>query len=110
MAGPGEPAPHRLAMGGALLDAQFSRHALQHWIERLGANDVPFAPINRIDQVVQDPQVRHLGLCVPVQGAHGGKQAVRPAVQFDGQRATHVTTAPLLDEHGADIRRTPWNS
>ena len=27
---------------------------------------------------------------------HGGKQAVRPAVQFDGARATHVTTAPLL--------------
>jgi crotonobetainyl-CoA:carnitine CoA-transferase CaiB-like acyl-CoA transferase len=95
---------------GAALDAQFSRYPLQHWVERLGANDVPFAPINRIDQVVQDPQVRHLGLCVPVQGAHGGKQAVRPAVQFDGQRATHVTTAPLLDEHGADIRRSPWKS
>ena len=95
---------------GALLDAQFSQHPLQHWIECLGANDVPFAPINRIDQVVKDPQVRHLGLCVPVQGAHGGKQAVRPAVQFDGQRAAHVTTAPLLDEHGADIRRSPWNA
>ena len=40
---------------------------LQHWVERLGANDVPFAPINRIDQVVQDPQVRHLGLVVPVE-------------------------------------------
>ena len=93
---------------GAALDAQFSRHTLQHWAERLGANDVPFAPINRIDQVVQDPQVRHLGLVVPVERAHGGKQAVRPAVQFDGARATHVTTAPLLDEHGADIRRSPW--
>ncbi len=54
----------------------------------------------------QDPQVRHLGLIVPVERAHGGKQAVRPAVQFDGARATHVTTAPLLDEHGADIRRS----
>ena len=95
---------------GAVLDAQFSLHTLPHWIERLGANDVPFAPINRIDQVVQDPQVRHLGLCVPVQGAHGAKQAVRPAVQFDGQRAAHVTTAPLLDEHGAAIRRSPWNA
>ena len=49
-------------------------------------------------QVVQDPQVRHLGLVVPVERAHGGKQAVRPAVQFDGARATHVT-------HGAAARR-----
>ena len=93
---------------GAALDAQFARHPLQHWVERLGANDVPFAPINRIDQVVDDAQVRHLGLVVPVERAHGGKQAVRPAVQFDGVRATSVTTAPLLDEHGTDIRRTPW--
>jgi crotonobetainyl-CoA:carnitine CoA-transferase CaiB-like acyl-CoA transferase len=89
---------------GAALDAQFSRHPLQYWVEHLGANDVPFAPIHRIDEVVQDPQVRHLGLVVPVERAHGGKQAVRPAVQFDGARATCVKTAPLLDEHGADIR------
>lgn len=99
---------------GAALDAQFSRHPLQYWVERLGSNDVPFAPIHRIDQVVQDPQVRHLGLVVPVERAHGGKQAVRPAVQFDGERATGVTSAPLLDEHGADIRRavaagTSWS-
>jgi crotonobetainyl-CoA:carnitine CoA-transferase CaiB-like acyl-CoA transferase len=99
---------------GAALDAQFSRHPLQYWVERLGSNDVPFAPIHRIDQVVQDPQVRHLGLVVPVERAHGGKQAVRPAVQFDGARATGVTSAPLLDEHGADIRRavaagTSWS-
>jgi crotonobetainyl-CoA:carnitine CoA-transferase CaiB-like acyl-CoA transferase len=91
---------------GAMLDAQFSRHPMQHWVEQLGANDVPFAPIHRIDEVVQDPQVRHLGLVVPVERAHGGKQAVRPAVQFDGTRATCVQTAPLLDEHGADIRHS----
>jgi crotonobetainyl-CoA:carnitine CoA-transferase CaiB-like acyl-CoA transferase len=91
---------------GPVLDQQFSRHTLQHWIERLGANDVPFAPIHRIDEVVDDPQVRHLGLVVPVEHAHGGKQAVRPPVQFDGARATHVLSAPLLDEHGADIRRS----
>ena len=95
---------------GAALDAQFSAQPLQHWVEHLGANDVPFAPIHRIDEVVQDPQVRHLGLVVPVERAHGGNQAVRPAVQFDGARATRVTTAPLLDEHGADIRRSPWTA
>jgi crotonobetainyl-CoA:carnitine CoA-transferase CaiB-like acyl-CoA transferase len=99
---------------GAALDAQFSSRPLQHWVERLGSNDVPFAPIHRIDEVVQDPQVRHLGLVVPVERAHGARQAVRPAVQFDGARATAVTTAPLLDEHGADIRRaiaagTSWS-
>jgi len=56
-------------------------------------------------QVVEDPQVRELGLIVPVLGAHGGKSAVRPAVQFDGERAKHVRSPPLLDEHGPQIRQ-----
>jgi crotonobetainyl-CoA:carnitine CoA-transferase CaiB-like acyl-CoA transferase len=91
---------------GAALDAEFSAHPTQHWVERLSQNDVPFAPINRIDEVVEDPQVRHLGLIVPVQHAHAGKQAVRPAIQFDGARAARVSTAPLLNEHGAAIRQS----
>jgi crotonobetainyl-CoA:carnitine CoA-transferase CaiB-like acyl-CoA transferase len=89
---------------GAELDAVFSKHPMQHWVERLGRNDVPFAPINRIDEVVADPQVRHLGLIVPVESAHGGRQAVRPAVQFDRGKWQQVRTAPLLNEHGAKIR------
>jgi crotonobetainyl-CoA:carnitine CoA-transferase CaiB-like acyl-CoA transferase len=53
---------------------------------------------------VQDPQVQHLGLMVPVENPHAAKQSVRPAVQFDGQRATGVHPAPLINEHGAAIR------
>ena len=35
--------------------------------ERLQAEDVPYAPVNRIDDVVRDPQVEHLGIVVPVE-------------------------------------------
>jgi crotonobetainyl-CoA:carnitine CoA-transferase CaiB-like acyl-CoA transferase len=90
----------------AALESLFSRRPAQHWIERLGACDVPFAPILGVDEVVADPQVRHLGLVVPVENAHGGARAVRPAVQFDGVRSEQVLTAPLLDEHGAAIRQS----
>ena len=86
------------------LDARFSQRNLAHWVERLQQNDVPYAPINRIDDVVQDPQVRHLGLIVPVESPHGGTHAVRPPVQFGGSRSASVRAAPLLDEHGAAIR------
>jgi crotonobetainyl-CoA:carnitine CoA-transferase CaiB-like acyl-CoA transferase len=90
---------------GAELDALFLQRPTQYWVERLGQHDVPFAPIHRVDEVVNDPQVKHLGLIVPVESANGGKQAVRPAVQFDGERSTSVRSAPLLDEHGAAIRQ-----
>jgi len=90
---------------GAELDRRFRARPLADWVDRLSANDVPFAPINGVDAVVEDPQARHLGLIVPVEaGIEGGREAVRPAVQFDGRRATSVRAAPLLDQHGKDIR------
>jgi crotonobetainyl-CoA:carnitine CoA-transferase CaiB-like acyl-CoA transferase len=98
---------------GRELDAHFAERPLSYWVERLDANDVPFAPINPIDEVVDDPQVRHLGIVVPVEHAHGGESAVRPPIQFDGERAVSVRSAPLLGEHGAVIRAAlargqPW--
>ena len=93
------------------LDARFVQQPLSYWIERLQANDVPYAPVNRIDDVVQDPQVRHLGIVVPIEAPHTAREAVRGALQFDGARARSVRAAPLLDEHGPQIRaalaRTP---
>jgi crotonobetainyl-CoA:carnitine CoA-transferase CaiB-like acyl-CoA transferase len=86
------------------LDRRFAQHDLAHWIEQLGRNDVPYAPIKAIDEVIRDPQVEHLGLIVPVEAAHSGSQAVRPPVQFGGVRALSVRAAPALDQHGAAIR------
>ncbi|HEX8783126.1 MAG TPA: CoA transferase, partial [Steroidobacteraceae bacterium] len=86
------------------LDTRFARKPLAHWIERLRAQDVPHAPVNRIDEVVHDPQVEHLGVVVPVDTPHAATRSVRPAFQFDGVRAHSVRAAPLLDEHGSAIR------
>ena len=87
------------------LMTRFATKDLAHWAERLRRNDVPHAPINGVDEVVADPQVAHLGLIVPVDVAHGGDRAVRPPFRFAGERAGSVQAAPLLDEHGAEIRR-----
>jgi len=94
---------HHDALSKAL-DERFSKRSTEYWVGRLSQYDVPFAPVHPIDAVVRDPQVQHMGLIVPVEGAHGGTQAVRPAVQFDGEHASSVRTAPLLDEHGKAIR------
>ncbi len=88
----------------AELDQRFSRHALAYWVEQLGRHDVPYAPINTIDEVTHDPQVEHLGLIVPVEGAHGGTRSVRPPVQFGGIHSNSVRAAPRLNEHGQSIR------
>jgi crotonobetainyl-CoA:carnitine CoA-transferase CaiB-like acyl-CoA transferase len=86
------------------LDRRFARLTLSEWIERLSRHDVPYAPINTVDEVVHDPQVEHLGLIVPVAGAHDALRSVRPPVRFGGVRARSVRAAPLLNEHGDSIR------
>ncbi len=90
---------------GEELDAIFGRRTLAEWTERLSARDVPFAPINSVDAVIADPQVRHLGLVVPVDDrSEGGHFAVRPAFRFDGRHASSVSAAPTLNQHGDAIR------
>jgi crotonobetainyl-CoA:carnitine CoA-transferase CaiB-like acyl-CoA transferase len=54
--------------------------------------------------VVRDPQVQHLGIVVPIDSPHTATRAVRPAAQFDGSRASSVSAAPLLNQHGDAIR------
>jgi len=94
---------------GTVLDVEFRRRPLAEWVVRLDAQDVPYAPINSVDAVVNDPQVQHLDLVVPVEHAHAARQAIRPAVSFDGVRAASVSAAPLLDEHGEAIRSAVLN-
>ena len=89
---------------GAEIDARFRRRPTQEWIERLAGHDVPFAPIHSVADATADPQARHLGLFVPIEAPHGAERAVRPAVQFDGQRASAVRAAPLLGEQSERIR------
>jgi len=90
---------------GEQLNSVFKQQTLTEWIARLNQHDVPFAPINNIDAVVADPQVRHLGLVVPVEArSEGAEFAVRPPLQFDGDRVSTVTAAPLLNQHGEVIR------
>jgi crotonobetainyl-CoA:carnitine CoA-transferase CaiB-like acyl-CoA transferase len=86
------------------LTARFAQHPLAHWIHRLQAEDVPHACVNRLDEVLKDPQVEHLGIVVPTLEPHGATAAVRPAWQFDNRRANSVYAAPVLNQHGESIR------
>ncbi len=50
----------------AAIAAVTREYPMAHWIEIFEAAGIPCGPINRIDQVFADPQVRHLGLARPV--------------------------------------------
>ncbi|MGE3936038.1 MAG: CaiB/BaiF CoA transferase family protein [Rhodospirillaceae bacterium] len=58
-----------------------------HWMQRLEANDVPFAPINHLWEVLEDDQVKHLGTFFEMTHPTEGKmKAIRRPVWIDGSR------------------------
>lgn len=74
------------------------------WCERLGAEQVPCAPILSRDALIDDPQVAANGLLVEYEHPHAGRmREPRPAVRFDMTPAEIRRPAPALGEHTDEI-------
>ena len=71
---------------------------------RLADEDVPFAPVNSLGEVSDDPQVQHLRtftrLSHPVEGP---QRAIERPVRIDGKRGPMDRAAPTLGEHTDEI-------
>ena len=75
------------------------------WCERLAASDVPFAPVNTIQEVLDDPQVRQAGTFYETDDPrHGRMVGIHRPVTIDGARGPITRPAPVLGEHDAAIR------
>jgi crotonobetainyl-CoA:carnitine CoA-transferase CaiB-like acyl-CoA transferase len=83
----------------------FAARPRAEWMARLERCDVPFAPVYELDEVLEDPQVRHLGLEIAVDHPTEGRfRSIRTPIVYDGERDAAILPAPTLDEHGAAIR------
>jgi crotonobetainyl-CoA:carnitine CoA-transferase CaiB-like acyl-CoA transferase len=74
------------------------------WAQRLEAQDVPYAPVHNVGEVMDDAQVRHLGTFYTVQHPTEGQVlGVHPPVLIDTQRPGPIAPPPTLGEHNAEI-------
>ncbi len=77
------------------------------WVDALSAAGVPCGPVYGMDEVFADPQVRHLGLCEPVEHPSLGRlDLVRNAVRLmdpDPVGPSVRTPSPDPGEHTAEI-------
>ncbi|AZY48167.1 CaiB/BaiF CoA transferase family protein [Bordetella avium] len=90
----------------AIAGETFAARNRDEWCRRLEANDVPFAAVNSAPEVMQDPQVRHLGIFYEVPHPEQGRvTAIHRPVLIDGERGPSDKAAPTLGEHTAAIRR-----
>lgn len=87
--------------------ARFGKAELLAKLETLG---VPAGPINGIDEVFADPQVKARGMRVdlPLPEAEGGSvPSVRTPILIDGVPQVSRRPSPALGQHNADILADP---
>lgn len=71
-----------------------------HWVNVLEEHDVPFAPVNSLADVLDDPQVRHLRTFYRQRHPTEGEiTAIHRPVLIDGARDERALPAPALGEH-----------
>jgi crotonobetainyl-CoA:carnitine CoA-transferase CaiB-like acyl-CoA transferase len=96
---------HREELIGKL-SALTSKLKRDDLLAKLEAQGVPAGPINDLEQVFADPQVKHRGMQIdlPSKAAKAGHiPGVRTPIVMDGWRAASERPAPLLGEHTAEI-------
>jgi formyl-CoA transferase len=70
------------------------------WTSRFDASDVPYAPVNSIADVFDDPQVRHLQMFIEVRHPDEGDVCcIQPPIWIDGERPGAPSAPPVLGEH-----------
>ena len=85
---------HYVALNKVLSEA-FSTRPREVWMKRLEEEDVPYAPILFLEEVFEDPQVKHLGTFFDIEHPVEGKvTGIRRPVLFDGSREDQPEVPP----------------
>jgi len=74
-----------------------------HWMERLDAEDVPHTPVYNMQEVFQDPQIKHMGLEIEIK--RQDKPNVRTVAfpnEYSDTKNPHPLPPPELGEHNAE--------
>jgi len=87
-----------------ILREQFSKKPRDYWLPRLDAKSIPNAPINTIQEVFDNAQIKHLG--IPRQITHpkmGTSNLVGSPINLSDTPAKFFRAAPLLGEQTEEV-------
>jgi formyl-CoA transferase len=84
----------------AVISEITSTNTSAHWIELLNNAGCPCGPINSMDQVFADPQVKHLEMATPVNHPRMGSfDVVNQAIKLSRTPSSVRTPTPEQGEH-----------
>lgn len=90
---------NRVEMNAAISEIT-ATNTSQHWIELLNRAGCPCGPINSMDQVFADPQVKHLNMATPVDHPRMGTfDVVNQAIKMSRTPSSVRTATPDQGEH-----------
>src|SRR5205823_6386133 len=82
-----------------LVEAEFRTRTTAEWLRRLQAEGVPAAPIQSVDRVLEDLQVRRRGMVVEMEHpVHGRLPTLGTPVKVDGAMTVTVSPPPRLGQ------------
>ncbi len=88
----------------ALIAACFAEDTTDAWLARLQAEGVPAAPIQTIDRVLVDSQVKHREMVTVMDHpVHGPLPTLGTPIKVDGALGLHVVPPPRLGQHTDDV-------
>jgi crotonobetainyl-CoA:carnitine CoA-transferase CaiB-like acyl-CoA transferase len=86
------------------LRAIFASRTLDQWVDCLSDVDTCFAPVNTLEETLEDPQVQALGLFTSVDHQRLGKlRQISPPFSFSETKAAIRRSPPELGEHTVEI-------
>jgi succinate--hydroxymethylglutarate CoA-transferase len=89
------------------LSKRFLELTSEEWLDRLSGSGIPYGPINTMQQVFKDPQVKHSGLVQEVEQSDSTRiQVVGPPVQYSNIKQEVVLPPPCLGQHTEEVLRT----
>ena len=87
-----------------LVERLFGERTTADWLARLQASGVPATPIQTVDRVLADPQVRHRRMIVELEHPrHGRLPTLGTPIKVDGAMDLELTAAARLGEHTDEI-------
>ena len=81
------------------LRAAFREKTLAEWTTLLGDAEVCFGPVNSIDDVFADPQVRHRNMIVDIEGPMGPMRSTGVPIKLSDTPGSIRTPPAIYGEH-----------
>ncbi len=87
-----------------ILDESFKAKTIDAWLSELEAAGIPCAPINTVDKIVNDPQIKAREMIVELEHPVAGALHVPGVpIKLSATPGSVDTPAPLLGQHTAEI-------